>query len=377
VKVLRSWQHLQPRLLLSYLLVLAVGVGSLVVVAQLIGPSLFDRSLTRHMLDHGMMGPGMTASMRSDTTDAFQSAIFQALLVSMIIATLVAIGVSVFVTRRISAPITEMADVSHRIASGDYSARAEITEPEEMRVLAADLNTMAAALEATEQRRVHLIGDVAHEIRTPLTTLRGNLEALQDGIVEPTPELLAQLLDETLRLSRLVNDLQDLSRLESGVVELSITQVDPRQLIQRVVSRASVATEAQGISLRVEVPVGLPPVRADEDRTMQVLTNLLSNAVRHSTTGGTITVSALRDAAMVRFVVRDTGRGIAAEHLPNIFERFYRADASRSRAMGGSGVGLTIARALVEAQGGHIWAESPGLEQGATISFTLPAASDQ
>jgi two-component system sensor histidine kinase BaeS len=369
----RAWRRLQPRLLLSYLLVTAIGIGGVVVSAQLVGPSLFDQSLTQHT--HGMHAAesgGMTAEMRAETLAAFRSAIFQALLLAMVAATLVSIGVSVFVSRKLAHPIMRMANAAQQIAAGDYATRVQADDPEELAELASSLNQMASAFQTTEQRRIHLIGDVAHELRTPLTTLRGNLEGMLDQVIEPTPELLAQLYDDTTRLGRLVDDLGELSRVEAGEVRLELQRIAPGLLVERAAAHVADAFHAKRVDLRIAPPEVLPDVRADANRVSQVLLNLLSNALRYSSAGDSVTLSAVAAPAYVEFSVADTGIGIAPESLSQVFERFYRADAARSRVSGGSGIGLTIARAIVEAHGGTMSASSDGLGHGSTFRFTLP-----
>lgn len=372
----RPLAGIRAKLLLSYLLVISTGIAGLVMGMQLLGPSLFDRMLNRHTEHHSdMMGTGMTEPMRQLTSDAFRDALFDAVIISTVIATIVALLVSIFVSNRITAPLRQLALGSQRIAAGDYRARVHSAENDEIGELATIFNRMAAALEDTEQQRVQLIGDVAHELRTPLSTLQGNLEGLQDGVVEPRAELWSQLHEETRRLSRLVDDLQELSRVESGQLPLRIESTEPGHLIETAITRQRSQFAEKGVAIEKELPSDLPEVAADPDRTIQILTNLLSNALRYTPAGGTVMVSAELDAGGVRIRVQDTGIGIAAEHLPQIFNRFYRIDRARSRALGGSGIGLSIAKALVEAQGGEIWAESPGPDQGSTFCFTLPLAT--
>lgn len=368
-------RRLQPRLLASYLFVIAVGLVVVAAGVQLIGPSIFDRVLAEHMgMGRGGVQRRMNAEIHQETVDVFRTTVFQALLIAALAATIAALAASLFVSRRISTPINQIAEAARRIAGGRYDARVDVDDPAELAELGHNLNTLAAALEETESRRVALIGDVAHEIRTPLTTLNGNLEGILDGVIEPTPELLEQLLAETGRLARLVDDLQELSRVEAGAIPLRIDAVRLDQIADALASRMRQAFEERGVGLRVALPASLPAARADADRLVQVLTNLLSNALRHTPAGGEVTIAAARAGERVEVSVRDTGAGIAAEHLPHVFERFYRADAARARAAGGSGVGLTIARALVEAQGGSIRAESPGPGRGSTFTISLPVA---
>lgn len=369
---------LHRKLLLSYLLVLAIGVGGVALVVWLISPNLFDRLMAGHMgAGHGPMHERMSPDVASDTRAVFGTAMLRSLLIASALATLAAVAVSAWVSDRITRPVRRLAAATGRIARGEYDERVPLPAgaPDEIGDLAARFNAMAATLADAERQRVHLIGDVAHEIRTPLTTLRGNLEGMIDGVVAPTPELLARLYDETTRLNRLVDDLQELSRVESGSVSLRIERHGPARLIEQAVATLAAPAAAKGVALGVDELLPLPDVLADADRTGQVLANLLANALRYTPEGGSVRVAARRAGDQVEFAIRDTGIGIAPEHLPHVFERFYRADPARARASGGSGIGLTVARALVEAQGGTIRAESPGPGQGTTVTFTLPVAS--
>ena len=368
-----SGARLQLKLLFSYLLVLFAALGAVALGMRLIAPSLFDQSLMRHT-GRGMMAGAMTAAMQQATDDAFQTTLRQSLLLALVLASLVAVAVSLFVTKRITSPIQRMAQVSRRIARGDYGARAEVTTRDEIGDLARSLNQMAAELETTEQRRVQLIGDVAHELRTPIATLQGYLEGLQDGVVAPSDALWAQLQEQTGRLNRLVEDLRELSRVESGAASVALAAQAPDELVRASVAAISARFKEKGVALACSLAPNLPPVLADRDRAGQVLANLLTNALRYTPAGGSVTVSAAVDGGFVWFQVRDTGIGIPPEHLPRLFDRFYRVDPARSRALGGSGIGLAIARALVEAQGGAIRAESAGPDQGSSFSFSLPIA---
>jgi two-component system sensor histidine kinase BaeS len=241
-------------------------------------------------------------------------------------------------------------------------------------MLAAQFNTMASELETAERRRVALIGDVAHELRTPLATIEGYTEGLLDGMVEPGAETWALLHDEVGRLRRLVHDLQELSRAEARQLPLHIHPADPATLVTQALARIAPQFAEKQITLASDVPSGLPTVQADADRIIQVLINLLGNALRYTPPAGAVRVSTKHLDGEIAFHITDTGIGIAPEHLPQLFERFYRVDKARSRTLGGSGIGLTIARAIVVAHDGRIWATSPGLSQGATFSFTLPIA---
>jgi len=370
---------LRSKLLVAHLLVVLVGVVTLLLAAALIAPQLFNRLMVEvtaprmRALGHVMSQPAEVA-MRDLAAEAFREAFAIALAWGAAAAVATAVAVSVFLSSRIARPILGMASASRRIAAGHYAERVPVGGSDELGRLAASFNEMASSLEAVERRRRELVGDVAHELRTPIANLQGYLEGLMDGVVEPSGETWGFLLGETARLRRLVEDLQELSRVEARQVAISPRPISPSSLVQVAVARLRPQFAEKGLSLESALSPRIPPVLADEDRAVQVLTNLLSNALRYTPSGGRVEVAVERQEDDVVFRVRDTGVGVAPEHLPHLFERFYRVDKARSRDAGGSGIGLTIARSLVEAMGGRIWADSPGLGKGTTLSFTLPKA---
>jgi signal transduction histidine kinase len=263
-----------------------------------------------------------------------------------------------------------------RLSTGRYGERLPVRQADELGELAESFNAMAGALEAAEQRRLDVISDVSHELRTPLSTLQGYMEGLAEGVVEPSEETWALLYEEAERMRRLVDDLRQLSQAEAGQLTLIPAPVSPVEVVRLATGRMLPLFDEKGVELRSAVPENLPPVLADTGRVVQVLTNLLDNSLRHTPAGGRVAVEAKAGGDEATFKVTDAGEGIAPEHLPHVFERFYRAEKSRSRseARGGSGVGLAISRALVGAMGGGIRAESPGPGKGATFAFTLPVS---
>lgn len=373
---------LRGRLLVAHLVVIAVGMVTLLALVVLIAPGLFDRLMVQAMAsplmasmhaESGQIGGGMDL-MSQLTAQAFRRSMTQALLLASAAAILAAVVVSVWTSERLLRPLERLLQASRRIASGRYAERVAEDQPGELALLARGFNEMATALETAERRRLELMGNVAHELRTPLTHLRGQLEGLLDGVVADDQATWAFLHGEVGRLSRLVDDLQELSRAEAGQIPLRPRGVAPAHLLELARRRHAEAYKEQGVELAVSAPGGPPAVVADEDRTVQVLSNLLHNALRHTPAGGSVRVWAEARGPGVVFQVRDTGSGVPPEHLPHLFERFYRVEGSRSRAGGGSGIGLTVARLLVEAQGGRIWAESAGPGQGSTFAFSLPRA---
>lgn len=370
-------RHLGWKLFVSYLTVVLVGIFVLTSAAEFAVPSAFERHLAAMAI---LMGDA-AAGMETDLFTNFRRAVNEALTLSTLAAFLVAVAVSVFVSRRIVTPVREMMIASQRIAEGHYDERVNVpgepiwSELDELGRLALSFNQMAAQLEHIEATRRDLIGNVAHELRTPLATIKGSMEGLIDNVLPAETVTFQQIYREADRLQRLVQDLQELSRVEAGAFELNIRPVPVHDLVQSAVARLGRQYEEKGVSLEIDVPPLLPPVKADQDRIDQVLLNLVGNALQYSSATGRVRITARRHRAEVHIAVSDTGVGIAAEHLPFIFTRFYRVDKSRARVGGGSGIGLTIAKHLVEAHGGRIWAESPGPQQGSTFTFTLPIAT--
>jgi len=362
---------MRTRLLISYLAVCVAGILVLFVVVRLSAPSFFDQHVARMGAMRGI-GGAMMSPQGVNLDSALTRSLNEGFLVATVVALPLGIIASFLVAREIARPLKRLAAASQRIARGDYDERVPADGPGELRDLAVSFNAMASALEHTELRRRELIGDVAHELRTPVTVLRGYIEGLADGVFPASPETWVKLQEETGRLGRLVEDLQEVSRAEAGQITLTAAPVKPSEAVKSAVARLAPGLAPGGLVLAADVPEDLPAVRADPDRLDQVLTNLLTNAVRYTPAPGTVTIAARRQGAAVAFSVCDTGIGIAPEDLPNIFERFFRADRSRSRSSGGSGVGLTIAKALAEAMGGTLSAASGGPGKGSTFTLVMP-----
>jgi signal transduction histidine kinase len=296
---------------------------------------------------------------------------------SLLLGGSVAIGIALLLTfvlsRRMMSPIGVLAGAARRLGRGDLSQRVRLQGEGEVAALAEAFNSMAADLEYAEQLRRNMVADVAHELRTPLSNIQGYLEAIRDGVVEPDAAAIRSLNEETSLLSRLVNELQELSLAEAGELKLVYQAEDITNLVKQAVTPWQPHLTAGEIALSLELPDDLPLVNIDWQRVNEVLHNILENAVAHTHKGGTINVTASQKGKWVEVSVSDTGEGIPAEDLPHIFERFYRVDKSRARATGGSGLGLTIARRLIEAHGGTIVVQSK-LGEGSCFSFTLPIA---
>jgi signal transduction histidine kinase len=288
-----------------------------------------------------------------------------------LLALAIALVFTLVLSQRILAPVQALSVAVRRIGKGDLSQRVNSREKGELGELEKSFNSMAAELERTEKLRHNLVADTAHELRTPLSNLRGYLEAIRDGVVTADPATINSLYEEVSLLSRLVDDLQELALAEAGELKLVRQMENLGELIRKSVATIESKALAKGLSVSANLPENMPPVYIDFHRISQVLRNLLENAVTHTPRGGSIAVAAGHNDDMVEVSVTDTGEGIPAEDLPNIFERLYRVDKSRARATGGSGLGLTIAKRIVEAHGGTIRLDSKAGE-GSRFTFTIP-----
>jgi len=370
-------RSLGTKLFVSHFLVALATAFTLLTALYLIAPVIFGNLMSGMMdADGGMMRPGGMGGMMDSVGRAFGLTLLYSLVVAGAVAAVTAALSSLFVSRRIVEPLRYMTAATRRIAAGRYGERVPVGGEDELGALSESFNSMAVSPEAAERKRLELIGDVSHELRTPLSTLEGYMEGLMEGVVEPSEETWALLYGEAERMRRIVEDLRRLSHVEAGQLTLRTAAVRPEKVVRVAAERVAPLFDEKGVELKNAVPEGLPSVSADADRVVQVLSNLLGNALRHTPGGGRVVVGAEAYEATIVFGVEDTGEGIPTEHLPHVFERFYRAEKSRSRseARGGSGLGLAISRALVEAMGGRIRAESPGPGKGARFSFSLPLA---
>ncbi len=358
---------LRSRLFLSHLLITTVGVLSLVIIGKVSSPRFFVIHLEQ------LEGRGFSLRYaRTELVRGFETAWYRSTLWSLLISTTAAGGLSYWVSKRIMQRLVEIEHITQKFAAGQLDARLPQNDIPELNRLGASFNRMAASLEGVEQRRRELVGDLTHELRTPLTVVRGYLEELADGELEPSSEIYQRLAKETKRLERLVNDLQELSKAEAGYLPIKVQPVNLRPLLELLVQRFSDQILEDGPVLRLDCPPQMPSVLADIDRTEQVLVNLIGNAVRY-TPKGSITIRAWPEPGQLWIAVIDTGIGIAPEDLPHVFERFWRADQSRPWHSGGTGIGLTISRRLIDLQGGQILVESQ-LGRGSTFRFFLPLA---
>ncbi|MGD2162597.1 MAG: ATP-binding protein [Anaerolineales bacterium] len=282
-----------------------------------------------------------------------------------------ALVLGLLLSRTLSRPIRELTRATKAVAQGELHQQVPVRSTDEIGELARSFNQMSRDLARAQSLRQQMTADIAHELRTPLSVILSHVDAIEEGILQPTPETLHVIREETTQLSRLVEDLRTLSRADAGELSMTLILANPGDLLSKTAASHRPLAAEKGIDLDVDTDVDLPPIQVDPERINQVLDNLLSNALRHTPEGGSIRLFARKADEGVELVIVDSGPGIASEALPHVFERFYRADSARGRDLGGSGLGLAIARSIVESHAGHIRAESePG--KGAAFIVWLP-----
>lgn len=370
------------KLFASYLVVIAVGAIILIVTTLSIAPMSFEQHMgnMRGMANqNSSMSGRMMNDLEADVNESFNRAMTNALIFATIAATSAAGIVSAYVSYRITSPIRATVQASQRIASGQYDERLIRETSDELGQLTQSFNQMATALEEIETTREEiettrqrLVADISHELKTPLASIQGYMEGLEDGVIAPTNETFQQVHRETKRLQRLVHDLQELSRVEGGQMTLQLSSHDIIALIQSTCDWIRPQFVDKQVQLVLDLPEKTIEVDVDYDRLRQVLLNLLGNALQYTPTGGSVTIHCEFSALAVLIQIQDTGAGLSEQDKERIFERFYRVDKSRSRLSGGSGIGLTIARHIIQAHRGELWADSAGINQGSTFFIRLP-----
>lgn len=357
---------LGARLLTAIIAVILVAAATAFAVASAAGPAIFH--------DH-MLRADAGAEEVVHAEAAFSTAWALSLALALLAALATSALVSVFLTRRITGSLAQVRHAATSVAGGDYGARVPgITMGAEFEDLASAFNLMAGELGRVEQTRGRMLGDLAHEMRTPVATLDGYLEAMLDGVAQADETTLGMLREQVGRLARLTEDITVVTTAEEGRLSMHRRSVPVQDLLENAAAQAAVGYAAKGVRLDVGVSDAArrSVLYADPDRLGQVLTNLLDNALRHTPEGGRVTLSADGDGVTLRLRVADSGSGIPGEHLPYLFERFYRGDTARDRAHGGSGIGLAIVRSITRAHDGTVAADSPGPGQGATFTVDLP-----
>jgi two-component system OmpR family sensor kinase len=319
--------------------------------------------------DAGLVGP---------LEERFLSRLRFFLVAGALVAGALGVLLGLGISRSLTAPLQRLATAARAVARRDFSRRVQVHGSAELNEVAYAFNDMVIALEEAEQQRRNLVADVAHELRTPLSVVQGNLQAILDDVYPLDKAEIARIYDETRLLSRLVDDLRELALADAGRLPLNLQPTDVARVVRSTAENLTLAAEGQGVSLTQDVPAHLPLVHADPDRLAQVLSNLLVNALQHTLEGDSIRVAVQARDQVVEISVHDTGIGMAAEDLAHVFDRFWRGDRARARDArwpGSTGLGLSIAQSLVQAQGGRIWAESQP-SQGSSFHFTLPRVED-
>lgn len=354
------------RLLTAQALVLLASISTAAVVAAVVGPPLFHQHLIES--GHAENSPELI-----HIEMAYRQANLTALGFAVLVAIACSLAVSWYLARRIQGPLSNLAEAAADMAGGHYDVRLPTTGAgPELDAVTTAFNTMAEQLEHTEDTRRRLLADLGHEMRTPLSTVRAYLESIDDGVRLWDEETRDILHAQIARLSMLATDVADVSAAEEGRITLELETVDIASLLDSAAGASHTAYKKAGVDLVVHPPASKCTVRADARRLGQVLTNLLDNALRHSPSGQTVTVSARAKGPMVEISVIDRGDGIPAEQLTHVFERFYRGDSARHHTGHGSGIGLTISKAIVEAHQGRISIDSAGIGAGTKVTFVIP-----
>ena len=374
---MRWYKRLRWRLVGIQLLVVIIGVIFVLLATQLwlsnAGEATIEPALSPYIESNETI-----ETVAQTLLGEMRQTIIGAVAIAATGAVVVGVLASFLLWRTVVVPLRTLATSSQRIADGRYGDRVPVPEQagEALKQVALNFNEMAQSLEKVEEQRVTLIGNVTHELRTPLTGLKGLIEGIEDGIYAPEPQTFQRISAEMDRLTRLIDDIQNLSRIEAAAIHLDFGAFPLADAVRQVVSHLRPQALAKAIDLQVLVPESGPVVWADRDRTAQILANLINNGIRYTPAGGKLYIKIAQDEQTAYAHVQDNGIGIPADELPFIFERFYRVDQSRSRQSGGSGVGLTISRHLAWAMAGSLTAESPGKEKGSTFTLALPLHSE-
>ena len=363
----RAWGLLTVRLMLAQTAVLAVGLLIVVVTAVLIGPNMFYEELID--VGHADEAEGLV-----HLEDIFRWVSFTALAIGVLPALGIAGLLSFYLYRTIGRSLASFSTAAGEVAVGNYDVRVTSAElGPEFDALAGSFNEMAAKLSAVDATRRRMLADLAHEMRTPLASLKGHLEGIEDGVVALDEHTTGILNAQITRLERLARDIRQLTAAEEGMARLQLTPQDPQHLADQAVAAIEPDAVGKGVSITSgSTGLVVTPLPLDPERMGQVLSNLLENALRHTPAGGSITVRTDHAPEAVTYTVTDSGEGISAESLPHVFERFYRAHSGREAHRGGSGLGLAISKALVEAQGGTLEVTSDGPGRGASFRIHLP-----
>jgi signal transduction histidine kinase len=354
-------------------------IGSVIMIVAVLPTVIFAVMLRynklpmrANLLEIIPLEPNEFETIRTIILRAVSQDVFSGIAISGVVGVIVGISLS----RMVARPLTMLEDGAKAIAGGDFAHRVDVSGSEEMRSVGVAFNEMARKLEEAERLRSNLLADVAHELRHPLQILRGNLQAILDGVYELEMEEIGRLFQQTQHLTRLINDLHELAQAEAQQLPLTLQGVEVGKLVRDVVDIYQPMAASQQVCLQM-APLGRPvAISADASRLRQALSNLLHNALQHTPANGEIAVAVVENAGQVEIMVRDSGKGISAEQLPHVFDRFYRGDLSRSRTSSGTGLGLAIAQAITVAHHGQIHVTSDGLNRGSQFVLRLPKTTN-
>lgn len=373
----KMFDRLSVRLTTAFLLAAVMGVALVALLVNKYISSDFSAFTRRMESMWQMMGGDMmggTISFAQEAAD-FSKNLEQTLWIAGLFGAALAIVLGYLFTRQIVAPLDRVTTAARRVAEGDLTQRVKTSGSGELAELGKSFNQMATTLSRDQRLRQNMVADIAHELRTPLSILQGNVEAMLDGVLDTNTENLNSLHQETKLLSRLIDDLRTLSLAEAGQLKFYPEAIDMREVSSQVIDGFQTQFATKNLKVSLEATEDMPLAWVDSDRTAQVIRNLVSNAFNYTPEGGSITLRLTPGREGITVSVIDTGTGIPADDLPHVFNRLYRVDRSRTRSTGGSGLGLAIVKQLVEDQGGRVWVESqPG--QGATFSFLVPYPSE-
>ena len=358
---------IRMRLVVANLAVVIAGIATTIAVAAIVGPPMF-----RRLMDQAVQ-PGANGNHPYER--AFRDATAMSVGIALAVSALTALTLSWYLSRRVHRSATALSEAASAVAGGHYDIR--VPPPrlgKEFDAVAAAFNKMAQQLGVVDETRRQMLADLAHEIRTPVAVLDAYMEALEDGVRQLDQDTIGTLRDQTRRLTRFSVDVNALSAAERRTTSIDSQWISPNALIDTAMAAFEPRYSSKGVDLTSRIDDDLPTLWADYERLGQVLGNLLDNALRHTGPGGHVDVTATAVDDELLIAISDTGAGVAREHLPRLFDRFYRADAARDRQHGGAGIGLSIAKALVDAHGGHIEAHSDGHGTGTTFTVTLPCS---
>ena len=362
---------LGTKLFISHIVVVFISILIVGVITFFAAPDIFGNN-TEVDIRTSEVETGGFIEQNVELTESVSEAVLIALILSGIIAGILAAGISWWLSRRIVEPIREVVTASQTIAAGHYEQSLDIASNDELGELAENFNQMASALNDIEKTRRKLLTDVSHELKTPLASIKGYMEGLEDGVISAEVATYQLVHGEAERLQHLVEDLERLSNAQSEALILNRIPTNLEKHLCGIVANLRPQFQSKSVILEMVIQPNLPPINIDPDRMTQVLTNLLGNSLQYTPKGGKVCVQVYMQKDAVFWVVKDSGIGLAADEIPKIFQRFYRVDKSRSRVTGGNGIGLTIAKHLVESHNGKIWAESDGLQLGSKFIIRIP-----